>query len=417
MNRRPFGARKPTQCLGWLPSLCVAAVLLGLAGCSKYGPETIRTHAKPPEMRTPEQIENDVLKAMGEIQKQIRTVNDAAGAKEAAPKVTDLFDRMKNLATEGISVERTLTADQNKHIEDQYKERMTQALASMMAAFADAQKIRGIPKEFNQAFLDGIKWMQKEAAEEKALLAGPPLTPPEVLPDNPPSASGWAVWFLCLLVLGACVAFLFRDGLWSNAIRLVNVVFAGLLAMNFYEWLATFLTNYSESLHPYVVMFDFLALWICFIFFLVLFLFATDKLSQVRVRFLKVVDQAGGIVLSVCIGWIMVGFTLVSLHAAPLAQYPLLGSFQPQNNMFFGMLAPDREWLGFTKYQSWGPYCRSVAQPQFQRCVFPDGFIETQLERRQHVENYISGNSDHAILVQQKFMQGPTKAAPKGSGG
>ena len=58
------------------------------------------------------------------------------------------------------------------------------------------------------------------------------------LPSNPPDSSGWVVWLLCLLILGVCVGFLFRDGLWSNAIRLVNVVFAGLLAMNFYEWLA-----------------------------------------------------------------------------------------------------------------------------------------------------------------------------------
>ena len=88
----------------------------------------------------------------------------------------------------------------------------------------------------------------------------------------------------------------------------------------------------------------------------------TDAVSKVRVRFLKIVDLWGGVVLSLCIGWVMVGFTLTSLHAAPLGQYPLLGSFQPQNSMFFGMFAPDREWLGFTKYQSWGPYCRSVGQ-------------------------------------------------------
>ena len=44
------------------------------------------------------------------------------------------------------------------------------------------------------------------------------------------------MWLLCLVVMAACVGFLSRDGLWSNAIRLVNVVLAGLLAMNFYEW-------------------------------------------------------------------------------------------------------------------------------------------------------------------------------------
>ena len=46
----------------------------------------------------------------------------------------------------------------------------------------------------------------------------------------------------------------------------------------------------------------------------------------------------------------MVCFTLASLHTAGRwAQYPFLGSFQPQNGMFFGVLYPDREWLGFTR--------------------------------------------------------------------
>ena len=215
------------------------------------------------------------------------------------------------------------------------------------------------------------------------------------------------MWLLGVIILAVCVGFLCRDGLWSNAIRLVNVVFAGLLAMNFYEWLATWLTNYGAEFHTYVAFWDFLALWTCFIAFMVLFRTVTDAVSKVRVRFLKIVDQAGGAVLSLCIGWIMVGFTLVSLHAAPLAQYPLLGSFQPQSSMFFGMFAPDREWLGFTRYQSSGPYCRAVEQD----CSFPPNFIEKQLERRQHIEKYILGNNDHAIRVNPQFMKAPAKPA------
>ena len=170
------------------------------------------------------------------------------------------------------------------------------------------------------------------------------------------------VWLLCLIILGACVGFLFRDGLWSNAICLVNVILAGLLAMNFYEPLAACLTNYNADLHSYVVFFDFLSMWTCFILCAVVFRACTDAVSKVRLRFLKVVDLWGGVVLSLGIGWVMMGFTLTSLHAGPLGQYPFLGSFQPQNNMFFGMLAPDREWLGFTKYQSSGAFCRSVDQ-------------------------------------------------------
>ena len=219
------------------------------------------------------------------------------------------------------------------------------------------------------------------------------------------------VWLLCLIVLGVCVAFLYRDGLWSNAIRLVDVVFAGLLAMNFYEWLANFMTGYSESLLPYV---DFLALWTCFILFAAVFLAATDAVSRVRVRFLKIVDLWGGVALSTCTGWVMVGFILTSLHAAPLARSPLLGSFEARNNKFFGLLAPDREWLGFTEYQSWGPFCRSVGQEQFKNCVFScDNFIDKQQERRGRFEEYVSGNSGQGNAANTQ----PTSPTGKAGGG
>jgi len=182
--------------------------------------------------------------------------------------------------------------------------------------------------------------------------------------------------------------------------------------MNFYEWVATSVTKISDSIRPWEPLIDFLSLWTCFILFMVVFRAVTDAVSKVRVRFLKVVDQTGGIALSLCIGWVMVGFTLTSLHAAPLAQYPLLGSFQPQNKMFFGMLAPDREWLGFTKYQSSNGYCRAVDQD----LSFPTDFIEKQFERRQHIEKYIAGNNDHAILINPQFMKSRAKPGEKAGG-
>ena len=208
------------------------------------------------------------------------------------------------------------------------------------------------------------------------------------------------MWLLCLLILGVCVGFLFRDGLWSNAIRLVNVVFAGLLAMNFYERLANS-DELQRDLHPYVSFFDFLALWICFVFFMVVFRAVTDAVSKVRVRFLKIVDQAGGIVLSLCIGWVMVGFTLASLHAAPLAQYPLLGSFQPQNSMFFGISPRTASGWASPSTSRRGPIADRSTRSISSSAYFPSDFIEKQLERRQHIENYIRGNNDHAILVNQ----------------
>jgi hypothetical protein len=131
----------------------------------------------------------------------------------------------------------------------------------------------------------------------------------------------------------------------------------------------------------------------------------TDMVSKVKVRFLQVIDRPGGIVLSICIGWVMVGFTLISLHAAPLSQYPLLGSFKPQDGMFFG-LAPDRELLGFVKYQSSEAYSRSADHVT----SFPKDFIETQLMRRMHLEHYVLKHE--SPLINPQFV-GSSKPPPK----
>ena len=313
-----------------LSSLSVAVLLLTLAGCS-YGPEKFHTAAKPPPMRTREQIANDSVKTINDLELTIHNVKDAKTAKDAIPKVNEAFGRLMNLVQEGQAVARTLTPEKNKQLDEQPEP--NRSMASLSAAVNDLNKISGLPPELRQAFLEQQDKLQQAEDAAKAEHALPPL---EVLPENPPNSSCWVVWFLCLFVLAACVGFLFRDGLWSNAIVLVNVVFAGLLAMNFYEPLANFMTYYNDDVHSYVAFFDFLALWVCFVLAASVFRAATDAVSKVRVRFLKIVDYWGGVVLSLCVGWVMVGFTLTSLHAAPLAQYPVFGTFQPQSNMFFG---------------------------------------------------------------------------------
>jgi hypothetical protein len=182
----------------------------------------------------------------------------------------------------------------------------------------------------------------------------------------------------------------------------VNLVFAGLLAMNFFEPLAAFITGYQDDIHTFVAFIDFLSFWICFIFFMAIFMAITDKVSRVRVRFMQIVERVGAPIAAACVGWVMACIVLASLHTAPLAEYPLLGSFQPQANMGFGMFAPDREWFGFTKYQSSGPYCRSnYSNP------FPDDFIVKQDIRRQAIETYTKGAG--GIRVNPQFI----KAAPK----
>jgi hypothetical protein len=148
-----------------------------------------------------------------------------------------------------------------------------------------------------------------------------------------------------LAVFLACVAMHVREGLWSNAISFFNVMTAALLATNYFEPVADWLTAKWPA---YTFFFDYLALWGLFCIILILLRTVTDRVSRVKVRFKLPVDWAGGIFFACWVGWIMVCFTTFSLHTAPLARSFLGGGFlaEPDESMFFG-LAPDRQWLAF----------------------------------------------------------------------
>ena len=164
--------------------------------------------------------------------------------------------------------------------------------------------------------------------------------------------------FLMLLIFFAVVATCFTEGMWSNAVRLINVVTAALLAVNFFEPLARTLDNWQPS---YTYLWDFLSLWGLFGISLLIFREITDRVSHVNVRFLKLANRIGGVVFSIWVGWVMVCFTMMTLHTAPLGRNFLFEGFSTQTDarMMFGMASPDVEWLGFTQKMSTGAFAGS----------------------------------------------------------
>jgi hypothetical protein len=192
--------------------------------------------------------------------------------------------------------------------------------------------------------------------------------------------------FLMLAILFAAVATLYTEGLWSNAVRLVNVVTAALLAANYFEPLARWLDDMMPS---YTFFCDFLALWILFVAFTLILRLATDQVSRVKVRFLKAADQVGSTVFALWIGWVLVCFTMLTLHTAPLGRNFLFGGFQPEQRMFLGF-APDRQWLGFVQKESLGALCCQATPEEWEKekYVFDPhaNFIPNYLERRKAVE-------------------------------
>ena len=156
------------------------------------------------------------------------------------------------------------------------------------------------------------------------------------------------------VIFFAILAMIGGDGLWSNFILLVNVILAGLLATNFFEPLASFISGFWEGGGIFM---DLFCLWLVFVVSLVIMRLAADFLSRTRVRFQKHLDVVGGFACAALIGWIVVCFTTMSLHLAPLSRNFMAGGFTPEKGVLFGFF-PDRLWIGFCQATSEGTFGR-----------------------------------------------------------
>jgi Colicin V production protein len=158
-------------------------------------------------------------------------------------------------------------------------------------------------------------------------------------------------WLLdvCLVIIFlVCLLMSLASGLWGNLIMIFNVIIAGLIATNYFEPLAVWLDGQMPS---YTFFCDFVAMWAIFSLSVIILRALTDTLSRVKVRFKKPVELAGGLLCGAIVGWLMVCFSLFSLHTAPLATQFLGGGFNSGANMFLGT-APDRAWGRFAAGQS-----------------------------------------------------------------
>lgn len=151
---------------------------------------------------------------------------------------------------------------------------------------------------------------------------------------------------ICLILIVAVVASGLNEGLWGNFLTLVNALLAVLLAINFWEPAAAWL---SEQVRAGRYAWDFAALWLLFALFMFAFRTVTDFLSRMKVRFIPPVDKGVGVLFSLLTGWILACFLVMSLHTAPLARNSFRGSFVPEETLFFGA---DRMLLGFAQRAS-----------------------------------------------------------------
>src|SRR5581483_7685888 len=94
---------------------------------------------------------------------------------------------------------------------------------------------------------------------------------------------------LLLAVFGACVAFTYNAGLWTNSLLLINLITAGLIATNYFEPLAERLEKFDAR---YTYFWDFLSIWLLFALAIGVLRGITDVISKVKVKFRRPVDVA-----------------------------------------------------------------------------------------------------------------------------
>lgn len=161
---------------------------------------------------------------------------------------------------------------------------------------------------------------------------------------------------ISLILLGIFVAVsfaLWREGVWSGLIMLLNVLLAASLAT---AWYPVVVARLEPSLASYTYLLDFVALQGTFCVLLLVMREITDRLSRTRVRFRKPVELAAGPLVAMLTAWVVVCFTAASLHTAPVPRAMIQPT--PESRMFFG-LAPDRRWLAWVRGSSLrGPFAR-----------------------------------------------------------
>ncbi|MBU6308721.1 MAG: hypothetical protein KJS77_03160 [Planctomycetes bacterium] len=158
-----------------------------------------------------------------------------------------------------------------------------------------------------------------------------------------------------LLGLFLVVTFaLWREGLWSSAIMLLNTLAAATFATAWYEAVVAFLIKRGLSSYDYLL--DFLCIWGLFAIILLVLRETSDRVSRTKVRFRKPVELFGCPVVAAAAAWIVVCFTAATLHTAAVPRDLIQAT--PEARMFFG-LAPDRCWLQWVRGSTLhGPFAR-----------------------------------------------------------
>lgn len=151
-----------------------------------------------------------------------------------------------------------------------------------------------------------------------------------------------------------CVA---GEGAFGAALNCLCIVIAGLLAMNFFEPFANFGERYLIG--GWSAYWDLIALTGLFAVSLTGLRFLGDYLSPSYPHMIPLAEDGGRWSFGLVSGYVTMAFLLTALHTAPFPRE--FFGFTAERKNLFNLVAPDRQWLGFTQFVS--ENCLGMNQP------------------------------------------------------
>jgi uncharacterized membrane protein required for colicin V production len=154
-----------------------------------------------------------------------------------------------------------------------------------------------------------------------------------------------------LIVLFAGTAMMVREGLWSNALSLINIIISGLVAFGFYSPLVVYLDEgLTNGQHTYWL--DFAVIWALFGATMVICRAVAAAASKTRMRFKNPVDPVGGPLVGFIAAWVLAAFTLATLHTSPMPKNAFSGKLDYDVASASPIMQPDATWLRFVEAMS-----------------------------------------------------------------
>ena len=163
---------------------------------------------------------------------------------------------------------------------------------------------------------------------------------------------------IIIVIVTWCVA---SEGAWGACILLFSVLFGGILATNYFEPFAAFLESVFASSGQWKYRWDFIAFSLLFGLFVTGVRVYSEYVMPTYMHTDGLTHDVVRWPTALITGYLTMAIILTSLHTACLPR-EFIG-FTPERKNFFGIVAPDRQWLAYMQYLSENQLVR-IDRPQ-----------------------------------------------------